>query len=85
VVQRSLNENMIFVLYCFRKIFQDNLHRRHIVPTSLCNVNHSLTEDPLHAIWKCSALGSVWSSLSTFKQAVTPPPTDFFDLLSRFL
>ena len=63
----------------------DNLHRHHIVPIALCNLNHSLPEDPLHAIWECSALGSVWSSLSTFKQFVTPPPADFFDLLSRFL
>lgn len=63
----------------------DNLHRCHIVPTALCNLNHSLPEDPLHAIWECSALGIVWSSLLTFKQSVTPPPADFFNLLSRFL
>lgn len=63
----------------------NNLHRRHIVPTALCNLSHSLPEDTLHAIWECSKLGSVWSSLSTFKQPVTPPLADLSDPLSRFL
>uniref|UniRef100_A0A7N2KWM1 Reverse transcriptase zinc-binding domain-containing protein n=1 Tax=Quercus lobata TaxID=97700 RepID=A0A7N2KWM1_QUELO len=42
-------------------------------------------EDPLHIMWSCKKVKIIWSNLSWVNQKITSPPTDFSDLVSRFL
>ena len=63
----------------------DNLVRHHIVELDLCNICKAIAEDPLHTILGCLEVEKVWSDHAWFCQAVSSPPVDFIDLLSRFL
>ena len=63
----------------------DNLVRHHIVELDLCNICKAAVEDPLHIILGCLEVEKVWSDHAWFCQAVSSPPVDFIDLLSRFL
>ena len=63
----------------------DNLVRHHIVELDLCNICKAVAEDPLHTILGCLEVEKVWSDHAWFCQAVSSPPVDFIDLLSRFL
>ena len=63
----------------------ENLFRRQIVPNVLCNSCKDDLEDPLHIVWSCKEVKIIWSNLSWVNQKITSPPTDFSDLVSRFL
>ena len=63
----------------------DNLIRRHIVEANLCPVCKLAAEDPLHMVLHCTEVEPVWREHGWFGQAISSPPSDFTDLLSRFL
>ena len=63
----------------------DNLTRRHIVDVNLCPVCKVVAEDPLHIVLDCPKVEQVWREHGWFSQAISSPPIDFTDLLSRFL
>ena len=58
---------------------------RKITPSDQCELCNLSPEDPLHAIWSCREVVSVWSSSHCFNQANLPHPQSFSDLLSLFL
>ncbi|KAL0016437.1 hypothetical protein SO802_003506 [Lithocarpus litseifolius] len=62
-----------------------NLRRCQITNSAMCAMCKNHEEDKLHAIWSCGEIACVWNSFTWFHQAVTSPPSDFTDLLSRFL
>ena len=62
-----------------------NLFRRNITPTDQCELCKLYPEDPLHAIWLCREVETVWSSSHCFNQANLPRPQSFSNLLSLFL
>jgi len=39
-----------------------NLHKRRIVPTSVCSLCHVREESVLHALWSCEDICLVWGS-----------------------
>ena len=65
-----------------------NLRHRQITNLAVCALCKNHEEDTLHAIWSYGEIACIWNSVTWFHQAVTspaPPPSDFIDLLSRFL
>ena len=63
---------------------KENLRRQHITDNSLCERSLSDEESPLQALWSCSELNSVWSSLEwNFHQNTSV--TNFKELLSWIL
>ena len=63
----------------------DNLYRRHILPSNQCNIYQEHSEDVVHTFWLCKDTSSVWLSLEWFHQAVTIYPVCFRELLTRFM
>ena len=63
----------------------DNLTRRHIVDVNLCPVCKTVAKDPLHMVLHCLKVEQVWKEHGGFSQAISSPPSDFTNLLSRFL
>ena len=63
----------------------DTLIRRHVVDENLCPVCKIAAKDPLHMVLHCSEVEPVWREHGWFSQAFSSPPSDFTDLLSRFL
>ena len=63
----------------------DTLIRRHVVDENLCPVCKMVAEDPLHMVLHYTEVESVWREHGWFSQAISSPPSDFTDLLSRFL
>ena len=62
---------------------KSNLKRRHII-NSLCERCWNEDEPPLHALWSCSELSSVWY-LSKWSTRQIPGVTNFKELLSWIL
>nr|POE53103.1 putative ribonuclease h protein [Quercus suber] len=63
----------------------DNLTRWHIIDVNLCPVCKAVAEDPLHMVLNCLEVEPVWREHVWFSQAISSPPIDFTDLMSRFL
>ena len=63
----------------------DTLIRRHVVDENLCPVCKIAAKDPFHMVLHCSEVEPVWREHGWFSQAFSSPPSDFTDLLSRFL
>ena len=62
-----------------------NLQRRHISVLSTCEACETEHEDELHALWSCSKLAEVWSSLNWSQQAAEVQVSSFKDLLEHFM
>ena len=62
-----------------------NLYCRQITPSNKCELCQLCPEDLLHALWSCKDVENVWSSFHYFHQSSSPQPSNFSDLLSRFL
>ena len=81
------NKVKLFSLRAWNKALptMDNLLRCYIVELDLCNICKTVVEDPLHVILGYPEVEKVWSNHAWFCQAVSSPPADFTNLLSRFL
>ena len=62
-----------------------NLQCRHISVLNTCEVCETQPEDELHALWSCSKLVEVWSSLNWTQQATDVQVSNFKDLLEHFM
>ena len=58
-----------------------NLHKRRIVPSSVCCLCHAGEESMLHALWFCQDICSVWGSCFTSLPSEFSRVSSFRDLL----
>ncbi|KAK7861457.1 hypothetical protein CFP56_011274 [Quercus suber] len=58
-----------------------NLHKRKIVPSSVCSLCHAGEQLVLHALWFCQDICSVWSSCFTSLPSEFYRVSSFRDLL----
>ncbi|XP_075667600.1 uncharacterized protein LOC142637194 [Castanea sativa] len=63
---------------------KENLHRRHVMDSTTCDLCREHLEDTIHALWLCKDISCVWSSLEWFHQAILVQPANFRELLARF-
>ncbi|XP_075645677.1 uncharacterized protein LOC142616777 [Castanea sativa] len=62
-----------------------NLQRRHITVLDTCEECKVQPKDELHALWSCSKLTEVWSSLTWTQQVTDAQVSSFQDLLDHFM
>ncbi|KAL0004830.1 hypothetical protein SO802_012391 [Lithocarpus litseifolius] len=58
------------------------LFQRKIAPDHLCDRCHASAETPLHALWSCSELDSVWTDVELWSNRSLVQFVDFKELLS---
>ena len=64
---------------------KENLHRRHVMDSDTYDLCREHSEDIVHALWLCKEITCVWFSLEWFHQVVPVQPSNFRELLVRFM